>query len=86
MSENDPVTIWAPDTIVQTTFERLCDLIRAGAIGYLAANPNAPWLSIPWRDKPWMDGVVVDMDEDDVVRFIARHVIEHADPARIEGQ
>lgn len=79
--ETDPITIWAPDTIVQTTFERLQDLIRSGGFAYLSEHPNAPWLSVPWRDKSWHDGIIVDLDEDDVVERIARHIVDHANPS-----
>jgi len=80
MSETDPITIWAPDTIFQTTIDRLEDLIRAAGIDYLKTHPNAPWLSIPWRDKPWHDGVMVDLDESDVVAHMARFIASRANP------
>ena len=68
----DPITIWAPTNVKQTTRERLADLIRTAGIAWKRANDPS------WRDEPWMDGIVVDLD--DVEDFIAGYIIERADP------
>lgn len=70
----EPITIWAPTTIRQTARERLAELIRLGGIDWKRANDP------DWRGKPWMDGVLVDVDEDDVVEAIVSRVLAHADP------
>lgn len=72
MSDHDPLIIWAPETINQTTTERLAELIRAGGIDYKREHDPK------WRDKPYKDGIVVDLDESDVVDHITRYVIQHA--------
>lgn len=69
-----PICIHAPTGIQQTTFERLKDLIRRGGIEWHRAhNPE-------WRDKPWKDGISVDLDEDDVLTFIAAYIASHGGP------
>ena len=70
----DPITIWAPSTIRQTARERLAELIRLGGIDWMRAN------NPDWRGKPWMDGVLVDLDESDVVEAIVERILRHADP------
>lgn len=71
----EPITIWAPTTINQTTIDRLKDLIRCGGIAWKRENdPN-------WRDNPWKDGILVDLDEDDVLDALAAYVLENSDPA-----
>lgn len=68
----ESICIDAPTTIEQTAFDRLKDLIRAGAIDYLRlTDPN-------WRNNPWKDGVVVDLDEDEALDHIARYVASRA--------
>lgn len=70
----EPIIIWAPTTIHQTARERLAELIRGGGIGWKKLHdPN-------WRGKPWMDGVLVDLDETDVVEHIVTHILNHVDP------
>ena len=76
----EPITIWAPDNIHQSSGDRLAELIRAGGIAYLRANPTKTLHEGDWRDKPFMDGIAVDLDESDVVDFIAAFIIDHADP------
>jgi hypothetical protein len=70
----EPITIWPPTAIRQTARERLAELIRLGGIDWKRANDPH------WRDKPWMDGVMVDVDEDDVVAAIVDRILAHADP------
>lgn len=70
----EPITIWPPTTIRQTARERLAELIRLGGMDWKRANDP------DWRDKPWMDGVMVDLDEDDVVEAIVARILAHADP------
>jgi hypothetical protein len=69
-----PITIWPPTTIKQTARERLAELIRAGGIDWKREHDPG------WRDKPWMDGVLIDVDEDDVVKAIVDRILSHADP------
>lgn len=69
-----PITIWAPTTIQQTARERLAELIRIGGIDWKRENDP------DWRDKPWMDGVLVDLDESDVVEAIVDRILRHSDP------
>jgi hypothetical protein len=80
MSATDPITMWAPENINQTSRERLGELIRAGGIAYLRANPERTMHESPWRDKPWTDGIAVDLDESDVVDAIVEYIVEHSDP------
>ena len=70
----EPITIWPPTTIKQTARERLAETIRMGGIRWKEANDLA------WRGKPWMDGVLVDLDETDVIEAIIDCILEHADP------
>lgn len=70
----DPITIWAPTAIRQTARERIAELIRLGGIDWKRGNDP------DWRDKPWMDGVLVDLDESDVVEAIVNRILRHADP------
>jgi hypothetical protein len=70
----DPITIWAPTTIRQTARERLAELIRLGGIDWKQANDP------DWRGKPWMDGILVDLDETDVVEVIVERILAHSDP------
>lgn len=81
----DPITIWAPQTINQTARERLAELIRAGGISFLRANPERTLHEAPWRDKPFMDGIAVDLDESDVMNHIVDYVIAHAYTSREEA-
>ena len=76
----DPITIWAPDNINQTSRERLGELIRAGGIAFLRANPSRTLHEANWRDKAWMDGIAVDLDESDVIDAIIDYILSHADP------
>jgi len=77
-TERDPITIWAPASINQTARDRLKELIHVGGIEYLRANPSRTMHSADWRDKPWMDGIAVDLDEDDVLDAIADYIIARA--------
>lgn len=71
----EPITIWPPTTIHQTARERLAELIRLGGIDW--RRDNAP----DFREgKTWMDGVMVDLDESDVVEAIVARILKHADP------
>ena len=71
-----PITIWPPTSITQDARDRLKELIRMGGIRW--RRDNAP----DYREgKTWMDGVLVDLDESDVLNVIVDCVIEHADPA-----
>lgn len=70
----EPITIWAPTSIQQTARERLAELIRLGGIDWKRKNDPG------WRGKPWMDGVLVDLDESDVVEAIVNRILSHADP------
>jgi hypothetical protein len=72
-----PITLWPPTTIKQTARERLAELIRLGGIDW--KRDNDP----DWRDKPWMDGVMVDLDEPDVVEAIVARILAHSDPDAI---
>lgn len=74
----DPITIWAPSSINQTTKDRLKELIRLGGIDFLRANPDRTLHEGAWRDKAWMDGIAVDLDEDDVLDAIAESIISRA--------
>ena len=69
-----PITIWPPTTIRQTARERLEEAIRLGGIRWHAEN------NPEWRGKPWMDGIRVDLDDEEVVARIAQHIIDLADP------
>lgn len=69
-----PITIWAPTTIQQSARERLAEMIRAGGIDWHRAN------NPEWRDKPWSDGVIVDLDEADVIEAIVDRILAGADP------
>ncbi|QDK01278.1 hypothetical protein SEA_WATERT_7 [Microbacterium phage WaterT] len=71
---SDPITIWAPTSIRQTTRERLAEAIRLGGIRWREQNDPE------WRGKPWMDGVLVDLNEDGVVETIIQRIVELADP------
>lgn len=71
---NEPITLWAPDTIKQSTRERLIELIRTGGIKWNREN------NLSWRDNPWKDGILVDLDEQRVLETLADHIIAHANP------
>jgi hypothetical protein len=72
-----PITIWPPSTIRQTARERLIEAVRIGGMDWHRAhNPE-------WRDKPWMDGIMVDLDEDDVLAAIVDRIIAIADPESV---
>lgn len=78
----DPITIWPPTTIHQTARERLAELIRLGGLDW--RRDHAP----DYREgKAWMDGVMVDLDESDVVEAIVSRILAHADgdPAHPES-
>lgn len=82
MSANDPITIWSPENVNQSSREYLCELIRTGGIAFLRANPSRTLHESDWRDKPYMDGIAVDLDETDVVEAIADHIIRNANPTQ----
>lgn len=69
----EPIVIRAPEGINQTTVQRLCDLIRCGGIEWHRRN------NPEWRDNPYKDGIVVDLDEDDVLRALAAYILQHED-------
>lgn len=82
MSDNidNPVTIRPPSTIQQSARERLAEAVRLGGIRWHEQhNPD-------WRGKPWMDGVMVDLDESDVVDTIVDRILELADPDSEQGE
>lgn len=56
----------------QTFRELLAERIRAQGIAFNRDHPDLRG----WRDKPWMDGVLVDLDEDDEVEYLVRGVLE----------
>ena len=74
----DPIIIWAPTSVKQTTRERLADLIRCAGIAWKRANDP------DWRNEPWMDGIVLDLDLEGVDDFIADYIIERADPDELK--
>lgn len=74
MSDLAPITVWPPTEIRQTARERLVEAIRLGGIRWREQNDP------DWRGKPWMDGIMVDLDEDDVLQSIAQMIIDLADP------
>jgi hypothetical protein len=69
-----PITIWPPTTIRQTARERLAEAIWMGGCAWKRAHDP------DWRGKPWMDGVMVDLDESDVVDAIVDRILANADP------
>ena len=56
------------NSIGQTFRELLAERIRAQGIAW--HKDHDP----DWRDKPWMDGVRIDVDEDDQVEYLVRGV------------
>ena len=76
LDNGTPITIWPPTEIRQTARERLADLIRTGAINWKRSNDPE------WRDKPYFDGVVVDLEEAEVVDWLVDYIIARTDPDR----
>ena len=76
MSDDGPITIWAPTSVKQTARERLAEAVRIGGINWHRANNPR------WRDNPFKDGISVDLDENDVVEMIVQTIIDGADPDR----
>lgn len=70
----EALVIYPPTHIKQNVRQRLAEAIRAGGIDWKKANDPE------WRDKPWADGVMVDLDEDDVVEVIVERIFKHANP------
>lgn len=78
--DKTPITIWAPEDVLwQTSRDRLRELIRVSAIDFLRNHPRLA-MGRPWRDKPYMDGVRVDLEEDDVLDWMTDFIIAAADP------
>ena len=76
-TDREPITIWAPTSIEQSTRDRLKELIRLGGVRFLAANRDRTVHSGDWRNRTFLDGIVVDLDEDDVLFAIVDTIIRY---------
>ena len=54
----------------QTLRELIAERIRAQGIAYNRDHPEKRG----WRDKAWMDGITVDLDEDDELEYLVKGV------------
>lgn len=78
--DKTPITIWAPEDVLwQTARDRLRELIRVGGIDFLRKHPERA-VGRSWRDKPYLDGIRVDLEDDEVLDWIADFIVAAADP------